>query len=63
MAPKVNPFIRCFETRKVNIIAGINMITAIAHIPLQSITNSEVKSRSPTGMVFEDRLLVKTDAS
>ena len=61
--PKVSPEMRCFWTKNVNKTAGIIIITAIEHIPAQSMVNCAVKSISPTVNVFESVLLARFDTS
>ena len=48
---------------KVNAKAGAIITTARAHMPRQSIVNSDVKSSSPTGSVFEFTERVSCEAS
>src|ERR1700733_6034729 len=48
---------------KVNAKAGAIITTARAHMPRQSMVNSDVKSSNPTGSVFEFTERVGCDAS
>src|SRR5579863_2364747 len=48
---------------KVNAKAGAIITTARAHMPRQSMVNSDVKSSNPTGSVFELTERVSCDAS
>ena len=59
-APNVKPLTKLRWTNITKIIAGISIITDIAHIPLQSETNSAVKSNNPIGKVFDTVVRVIT---